>query len=788
MDWNAAWIWHPPKEDMDNFYMHARRAFELEKVPPDARLHITASSLYQLYVNAELVGRGPNPGDPSRYYYDTYDVTRHLRAGRNVIAALCYNYGSETRGILGQNWGRGGLLAELRAPGPQGETLLATDGSWRVLQSPAWKQDVSLNCTLYGDFKEVYDSRQEPKGWLEPDFDDTGWSEPEVLGSPPVEPWTRLVPREIPFLDGEWVEPVNAFWESASVTYSWRDDWEVYHEWNLAPGSGRATPGRNAEVEKTHPDFDPSLILDFGRDVTGYLEITIADSAGGVVDVLYGEDLFLTRVDRFILEGGRQVLRPYNRRTFRYCKLLFPQTPQKVEVERVALKMDTYPVEHRGSFACSDPLLERIWRVGRYTMRMSMLDHFVDCPWRERTLYGGDLWAENLIAHYAFGDPRLTRKCLRQMAAIQFDAGPLPPCGPYSGFHTFYPAWSAYWGLTLLDHYALAGDRELAEELWPNLKRLLDWTVQEVSAEPALIADPAERTDGGFEGWSSAERSVYRPWSNLPFLVLLRRGAELAAELEREGARACTKAAERMAGAVREAFLGEAIASGARGVHAQHTSGQYDLALVLWSGMLDHGEAAEVIRDLFAPETGRINAPFHGLFVAEGLFNYRADDRAVDFIRRYWGEMLQRGATTFWDTFSLSWPAGVVPGRNTSLCHGWAAGPTYCLGARVLGVRPVEPGFKRFIVEPRPGGLDWAGGDVPTPNGPIAARWEAHQAEFLLHLAVPAGTQATLSLPTMGAAAVEVELDGRPVEPDRRGNRCLLEAATGAHQAVLRRR
>jgi hypothetical protein len=243
-----------------------------------------------------------------------------------------------------------------------------------------------------------------------------------------------------------------------------------------------------------------------------------------------------------------------------------------------------------------------------------------------------------------------------------------------------------------------------------------------------------------------------------------------------------------MAGAVRDVFLARPSATDVEGVHARHSSGQYDLALVLWSGMLSDGEAAELIRDLFAPETGRIGAPFHGLFVTEGLFSHGADALAVDFMRRFWGGMLERGATTFWDNFSLSWPPGVVTGRNTSLCHGWAAGPTYSLGAHVLGVRPLDPGFERFIVEPQPGGLEWAGGEVPTSNGPVAVRWEAHDSEFLLHVHVPDGTGALLSLPTMGAAAVEVELDGRSAEPDRRGDRCLLEVSAGAHQAALRRR
>ena len=219
MDWNAAWIWHPPTANPDNFYMYARKELSLPRVPKGASVLVTASSMYKLYVNGNYIGRGPNPTDPSRYYFDVHSVTEHLRRGRNVVAALCYCYGPKTRGILGQNWGRGGLLLELRAPGEDGKRLLVTDGSWRVLRAAAWKQDMPVNCTLYGDFKEEYDSRLEAEGWLDAGFDDSAWLTPEVLGKPPVKPWTKLVRREIPFLGGERVHPVRAYWESAILYF-----------------------------------------------------------------------------------------------------------------------------------------------------------------------------------------------------------------------------------------------------------------------------------------------------------------------------------------------------------------------------------------------------------------------------------------------------------------------------------------------------------------------------------------------------------------------------------------
>ncbi len=803
MDWKAAWIWHPTKDQMDNFYLHARKALDLSRVPDEPVILVTASSLYQLYVNGRMIGRGPNPTDPSRYYYDTYDVAEHLREGENVIAALCYNYGEESRGVLNQNWGRGGLLLELRAGGPDGETLAATDNSWHVLQSPAWRQDAPVNCTLYGDFKEVYDSRAEPEGWAEPGFDDGNWLAPEVLGTPPVEPWTNLIPREMPFLSDERVRPVNAFWESASVTYSWRDDWEVYRERNLAVDAPGRREGETTRVFKTHDDFSPSIILDFGRDVTGYVDIVIADSAGGVVDVLYGEDLYLTRVDSFILRGGRQVLRPYNRRTFRYCKLLFRETPEQIEIEEVSCALATYPVERRGAFSCSDELLNRIWEVGRYTIRISMLDHYVDCPWRERTMYGGDMYGENLIAHYAFGDPRMTRKCLRQMAHLQYPEGALPPWGPYSGCHGFYPAWSAFWALCLLDHYELSGDRDLLQELWPNLKALLEWTITEAQNECGLIRRPvraprqereAPEPSSGYRHWMESERGRCTIWDNVAFLPLLRRTGELARALGRaDEAERYLAACEAMAGAMQERFLDPET-----GLYADEADGEgarrpgftgYHNALMLWTGALDSASARRVIERVFTPQVQSIGGPFAALFMTEALFRYGEDGAALDFIRAYWGEMLNRGATTFWeDHFSLDWAPGVVPERGTSRCHGWSAGPTYSLPAHVLGVRPLTPGFEQVLVHPQPGDLDWAAGEVPTPHGPVRVSWSRSADEFRMELDVPPGTTARVVLPPVTMHGAAVYVDGRTVESEAEGAGQAVTVGDGRHEVALKAR
>ncbi len=755
MNWNANWVWIPNPRNPNNLYVHARREIAVPSAVK-ARIYVSAGQLYQLFVNGRFVGRGPNPADVKRYYYDVYDV--ELRAGANVLAATCYTYGPKAHGVIFQNYGPAGLLLEMRDSSDR--PIVVTDDSWRVTQATEWDQDAPVNCTLYGDFKEYYDSRKEPAGWMSAAFDDSAWTKPALLGRPPGGPYPNLVEREIPQLSGERRFPANAYIESASVTYAWRDDWEIYHEQKLIPGTMNDQSPKPVEIKKTHPDFSPSLILDFGRDVTGYPEISIKNSGGGIIDVLYGEDLHLVRVDRFILKGGAEVLQPFNRRTFRYMKLLFQETPQRIEIDRVSIDMNTFPVKYEGEFSCSDPLLGRIWDVGRYTIHMSMLDHFVDCPWRERTIYGGDVYAENLIAHYAFGDPRLNRKTLRQMFAIQFEDGALPPLGPYSGFDHFYPSWSAFFGLAFLDHYQLTGDREFLAEGMPNLRKLLEWTAREIEAnEPHMVGWPAE--GGDHAKWMSGRKQSFGAWDVFPFLLLLQRSAGVLAELgDASEAKRCESAAALMAGEIRKHMVnaeGLCVPYPTRG---QPT--QADAAYLLWSNLLPRGQGEAAGERALAADIPGIGTPFQGIFLLEGLFNYGRDQRALDFIRSFWGSLLARGATTFWEHFQANWPKDFAAACGQSLCHGWSAAPTYVLGARVLGVRPLSPGFAKVLIAPSPCDLAWAKGVVPTPHGPVRVSWRRNADRFDLDYTLPPGCEADVRLPEL-PRSVRRYINGREV-------------------------
>lgn len=117
-------------------------------------------------------------------------------------------------------------------------------------------------------------------------------------------------------------------------------------------------------------------------------------------------------------------------------------------------------------------------------------------------------------------------------------------------------------------------------------------------------------------------------------------------------------------------------------------------------------------------------------------------DRALEIIRSYWGGMLDRGATTWWETYDPSTPACTVPSAyqgNTptylvdhipvSFSHGWGASPSYILTQSVLGLDLSRLGEQEVYLAPHAGDLDWAEGAVPTRFGMMEASWKREEGE-----------------------------------------------------------
>jgi hypothetical protein len=163
------------------------------------------------------------------------------------------------------------------------------------------------------------------------------------------------------------------------------------------------------------------------------------------------------------------------------------------------------------------------------------------------------------------------------------------------------------------------------------------------------------------------------------------------------------------------------------------------------------GERAQRCRQIiFNPPDDFVKAgsPFFEFFLLEA---YQDEQRVLEFletIRKDWGFMIDQGATTFWEMWSVQGEDGRL---TRSHCHGWSAAPTYFLSTYVLGVNPEKAGFAIAKIAPHPGDLAWCRGSVPTPQGCIEVEWEnIPDAPFVMRVHAPTGIQLNVSLPREG--------------------------------------
>jgi hypothetical protein len=110
-------------------------------------------------------------------------------------------------------------------------------------------------------------------------------------------------------------------------------------------------------------------------------------------------------------------------------------------------------------------------------------------------------------------------------------------------------------------------------------------------------------------------------------------------------------------------------------------------------------------------------------------------------VKNYWGGMLAKGATTFWEAYNVTESNKkqyAFYGRpyGKSLCHAWSAGPAAFLPSELFGLKPVEDGWKRFSLNPNLGYLEWASVCVPTKYGNIVVDIENAN----IQISIPSGT------------------------------------------------
>ncbi len=512
------------------------------------------------------------------------------------------------------------------------------------------------------------------------------------------------------------VQPKRVVWTSGEA---------VSHSENLLkPHSGQAVL-----VEPVPPlVIQPGggLVIDFGVEITGSVELFTPMTKSKempAVRLRFGESVAETMVE--IGERGAQndhalrdqvVKLPWLGKTtigpsgFRFVRIDNADPKIAVKLSQVRAILTLRDIPYVGSFKCSDPRLDEIWKTGAYTVHLNMQDYLWDGIKRDRLVWLGDMHPEVSVINSVFGANEVVPNSLDMTRDVT----------PVTEWMNGISSYSMWWILIHEEWYLHHGNLDYLKQQQPYLTALLKRLATYVDAEGK------EKLDGmRFLDWPTFEnKTAVHEGLQAMMTLTMESGARLGGILgDAEISKLCTETANKLR------------------THVPQSSGRKSpAALLSLAGFRDPAEVATVLKK----DGPKDLSTFYGFYVLNALAKSKDIDTGLDFISQYWGGMLDFGATTFWEDFDLAWTqnAGridepVAPGKKDlhgdfgahcyvgfrhSFCHGWAGGPTAWLSKNVLGIEPVSPGFAKVRISPNLGRLAWAEGSYPTPHGPIHVR------------------------------------------------------------------
>ena len=105
--------------------------------------------------------------------------------------------------------------------------------------------------------------------------------------------------------------------------------------------------------------------------------------------------------------------------------------------------------------------------------------------------------------------------------------------------------------------------------------------------------------------------------------------------------------------------------------------------------------------------------------------------------------MLEAGSTITME----AWGDRFKPNQDWN--HAWGAAPANIIPRYLVGVRPLEAGFSKVLIQPQPGSLAEFKARVPSIRGVFEAHYQSDASSYRLDLQIPGNVVAVLRLPCL---------------------------------------
>lgn len=701
-DWTASFIWDGTSNE--NNFAYFRKGFALTKPVRLATVFASAHNDYRIHLNGKQLGFGPARSNPTRYgQYVGYDVTSLLVQGTNAFAAEAHWHGV---------WNDSGtnaspaFLLECRILFEDGTALtVKSDESWKTLPVTPFVEESPTYFGSAGGVKNRaairYDARREVGDWRQAIFDDTAW------------PCASVVDR------------------SAYQLFAQRVADQVEHD-ELRP----LTLTQSAN----------HWILDFGKCVSGWPQITLRNQApGSVIRIEYfqmNEGELSAGWDEYTCRGGIETWRADFGRHASFKTLRVSGINGIPNVEDFRAVVAHTKADVAGTFQCSNQLLNDIFEMSERSARQNVQQGIISVDAnREQSPWTADSHNIGVGLLYNHRNTLILDKILRDYAGEQMPDGRFWACSPTPIYEI--PEWMMHWPLMLWEQYLFTGDMKLLTDLWPNLLKWMNWA--ESNTQPSGLLDAVGHWRvadyaGGImdnDGQNIALNSLYFGNLRIAHDVAMLLGHSSEAANWRNRAATLKNAINQ------QLFDGTSYLSrvGADQRIALGTAYALRFGLVPAES---HARVTAWLRQQPVHVGGYGGYTYYrGAYEAGGL-----GDLIVSDLIRY--QYMLTGNRTIWESFA-------PPSSDNEANHAWTAYPAEFFPRYIGGISPTGPAFSHFSIKPETRGLTFAKTSVPSIRGDIQTHWEKiSSTELRLSCKVPANAIALVHIPLDGLKDVTI--------------------------------
>ena len=390
MEWQASWI--KTARDMGDVCPVFEKNFALDKKVEKATLFITAMGVYEAMLNGKRVGEFVlAPGWTvyrSRLQYQAYDVTGMLQENNELAVTVGkgwyhspmqgWQYSPYQAELHKKNMG---LLAQLEVNYEDGSAeVIATDDTWLCEESQV-------------RFSEIYDGETYDASYVSADK-----------------------------------EAVEIYEEDMSVLIAQEGE-DVREMDRISARNIFVTPAGET-------------VVDFGQNLTGYVEIQLTAKAGDRVELSHAEVMdqqgnFYTENYRsakakyiYTCKDGQQSYKPkLTFFGFRYIRV--DQFPGEVKPENFTAVVVHSNMKRTGYLRSSNPLLNQLFDNIIWGQKGNFVDVPTDCPQRDERLgWTGDAEIFIRTACMNYDAEKFFAKWLADMEADQLPDGGIPMVVP----------------------------------------------------------------------------------------------------------------------------------------------------------------------------------------------------------------------------------------------------------------------------------------------------------------------------------------------------------------------